>query len=263
MSGEGKKFDGDKPRMDLIPPEAMFALAEILTYGARKYTLEIESEWHALFLVPTVEEVLVHTPKDGVVRVTRNICDTPTLTTPSGREKTEGLGKEDTPKRWMSWRLAEKMIPKLVQGINEQNGSGCSVSEDSQRIDTTNFAQRDAPCAGQPSTCTLTIVTKQGGFEVSFAPSAITDSGFWETTWKGLNERFGISRPQSQTGDRNWEQGMKWGRMFGAMMRHAWAWWMREDKDPETGRSHMWHVLCCAAMLVAYEQRGTGEDDRA
>jgi len=233
MSGEGRKFDGEKPRMDLIPPEAMFALAEILTYGAKKYTLEIESEWHALFLVPTVEEVLVHTPKDGVVRVTRNICDTPTLTTPSGREKTEGLGKEDTPKRWMSWRLAEKMIP------------------------------RDAPCAGQPSTCTLTIVTKQGGFEVSFAPSAITDSGFWETTWKGLNERFGISRPQSQTGDRNWEQGMKWGRMFGAMMRHAWAWWMREDKDPETGRSHMWHVLCCAAMLVAYEQRGTGEDDRA
>lgn len=67
----------------------------------------------------------------------------------------------------------------------------------------------------------------------------------------------------SKYSDRNWENGMKWGRMFAAMMRHAWAWWMREDKDPETGKSHMWHVLCCAAMLVAYEARGTGEDDRA
>ena len=26
-------------------------------------------------------------------------------------------------------------------------------------------------------------------------------------------------------GDRNWELGMSWGRPFGALMRHMWAWW--------------------------------------
>ncbi|UIS54081.1 hypothetical protein ZHX_gp21 [Edwardsiella phage vB_EpP_ZHX] len=31
------KFDGDKLRMDLIPPSATKALAEVLTFGARKY----------------------------------------------------------------------------------------------------------------------------------------------------------------------------------------------------------------------------------
>lgn len=31
------KFDTDKLRYDLIPPEAMKALAEVLTYGAKKY----------------------------------------------------------------------------------------------------------------------------------------------------------------------------------------------------------------------------------
>ena len=31
------KFDGEKPRMDLVPPSAVTALAEVLTYGARKY----------------------------------------------------------------------------------------------------------------------------------------------------------------------------------------------------------------------------------
>lgn len=31
------KFDGDKLRYDLIPPSAMKGLAEVLTYGARKY----------------------------------------------------------------------------------------------------------------------------------------------------------------------------------------------------------------------------------
>ena len=61
---------------------------------------------------------------------------------------------------------------------------------------------------------------------------------------------------------RNWEKGMDWGRVFGAMMRHAWAWWRGEHKDPETGYSHLWHVLCCAAFLVTYEQRRIGKDDR-
>lgn len=62
--------------------------------------------------------------------------------------------------------------------------------------------------------------------------------------------------------DRNWEHGLKWSRPFGALMRHMWAWWGGEQKDPETGRSHLWHAACCIAFLVAYEERGDGEDDR-
>lgn len=63
-------------------------------------------------------------------------------------------------------------------------------------------------------------------------------------------------------GVRNWESGMKWGRVFGALMRHAWAWWRGEASDPETGHSHLWHAACCIAFLIAYEQRQIGEDDR-
>lgn len=63
--------------------------------------------------------------------------------------------------------------------------------------------------------------------------------------------------------DRNWENGMKWGRCFGAMMRHMWAWWAKEQADPETGKSHLWHAACCLMFLIAYEQRKIGEDDRA
>lgn len=33
----GKKYDKDKLRMDLIPGEVLEALAEVLTYGAKKY----------------------------------------------------------------------------------------------------------------------------------------------------------------------------------------------------------------------------------
>lgn len=37
MSNEGRKDDQEKLRYDLIPPEALEALADVLTYGAAKY----------------------------------------------------------------------------------------------------------------------------------------------------------------------------------------------------------------------------------
>jgi hypothetical protein len=63
--------------------------------------------------------------------------------------------------------------------------------------------------------------------------------------------------------ERNWEKGMAWSRCYGALQRHLWSWWSGENNDPETGKSHLWHASCCLAFLVAYEARGTGEDDRA
>lgn len=63
-------------------------------------------------------------------------------------------------------------------------------------------------------------------------------------------------------GDRNWEKGMAWSRVFGALMRHMWAWWRSEAGDPETGKSHLWHAACCLAFLMAYEERKSGQDDR-
>lgn len=72
--------------------------------------------------------------------------------------------------------------------------------------------------------------------------------------------------------DRNWERGMSWGRVFGALMRHLWAWWggkgpttksfLFTDTDAETEMSHLWHAGCCIAFLITYEERGAGTDDR-
>lgn len=61
---------------------------------------------------------------------------------------------------------------------------------------------------------------------------------------------------------RNWENGMAWGRMFAAMMRHAWAFWRGEEIDPESKLPHMAHAACCAMMLLTYFLRSTGDDDR-
>ena len=62
--------------------------------------------------------------------------------------------------------------------------------------------------------------------------------------------------------DRNWEKGMPWGRCFAAAMRHLWAWWRGQDKDPESGINHLAHALCCIAFLLTYNIRCVGTDDR-
>ncbi len=37
MSDEGRKDDGGKPRMDLLPFDALLDVADVLDYGAKKY----------------------------------------------------------------------------------------------------------------------------------------------------------------------------------------------------------------------------------
>lgn len=61
---------------------------------------------------------------------------------------------------------------------------------------------------------------------------------------------------------RNWEKGMAWSRLFSAALRHLFAWWMKRGTDPDTGRSHLAHAMCCVMFLLTYELRGVGTDDR-
>jgi hypothetical protein len=42
---EGKKYDGEKPRMYLLPPKAIVEVARVLTFGAQKYD---EDNWKKL-----------------------------------------------------------------------------------------------------------------------------------------------------------------------------------------------------------------------
>ncbi len=65
-------------------------------------------------------------------------------------------------------------------------------------------------------------------------------------------------------GDRNWELGMSWSRLFGAAMRHlAQTWWQRRlDRDDKTQLLHLGHAACCVLFLLSYQLRVIGTDDR-
>lgn len=113
---------------------------------------------------------------------------------------------------------------------------------------------------------------KLGQFEVDSADAVIVTEGWKDDRNK---PRFDLIDPdflfalsdvlthgEKKYGARNWERGMRWSRVFGALMRHMWAWWKGERYDPETRMLHVAHAAACVMFLCAYEIRGIGDDDR-
>jgi len=60
----------------------------------------------------------------------------------------------------------------------------------------------------------------------------------------------------------NWRRGFVYSRPFASMMRHLWKWWQGQDKDEESGMSHLWHAATCLMMLIEFEDLNLGQDDR-
>jgi hypothetical protein len=58
----------------------------------------------------------------------------------------------------------------------------------------------------------------------------------------------------------NWRGGFEWSRLIDAALRHITA--FGEDKDPESGLSHLAHARCCLGFLIAHEVNGLGHDNR-
>ena len=62
--------------------------------------------------------------------------------------------------------------------------------------------------------------------------------------------------------DNNWRQGYLWSWSFAALMRHLWAFWGGEDKDPESGLPHLSHAGFHVLALLEFSLTHPEKDDR-
>ncbi len=70
---------------------------------------------------------------------------------------------------------------------------------------------------------------------------------------------YGVEKYDS----RNWEQGMEWGRIYGAIQRHLNAFWSGEEINQEDGNlSHLAQAAWGCLVLEAYRLRKIGVDTR-
>lgn len=67
---------------------------------------------------------------------------------------------------------------------------------------------------------------------------------------------------EKKYGRYNYLNGLDWHRVLGAAFRHLSAFNDGEDKDPESGLSHLSHLGACCAMALVYYKRGLGRDTR-
>lgn len=60
---------------------------------------------------------------------------------------------------------------------------------------------------------------------------------------------------------RNWERGMKWGKMIGCAMRHVLYFVCGQRYDQESGCHHLAHAAWNILALMTYDLRNIGEND--
>lgn len=62
--------------------------------------------------------------------------------------------------------------------------------------------------------------------------------------------------------DHNWKKGLNTTQVCESLMRHLTAYLRGEDKDPESGVSHIGHIQCNAMFLSYMEKFKKDFDDR-
>ena len=62
--------------------------------------------------------------------------------------------------------------------------------------------------------------------------------------------------------DRNWERGVNYSKLYGALLRHANQFWAGEDIDPQDGQHHLASVAWMAFALLEMQRTHSELDDR-
>lgn len=72
-----------------------------------------------------------------------------------------------------------------------------------------------------------------------------------------------MGRGAEKYGSFNWREKTVSSSVYtGALRRHLAAWQDGEDIDPDSGASHLAHIMACAAILLDADEIGKLNDDR-
>ncbi len=256
---EGVRFDDGKPRMDLLPGDALIEIAKVFSWGAKKYSQSIGGVfWNVLNPIA----IEIHTATGIVGRITRSDSGGLILSSLKDNGRTGVTGRGEIRTKYANWQGAEQAILSLVNETQPLSGEGILESWDSQKHKRTRSYEGAVKFAAASDTYTWITITRPGDSEEYCAVSTTTALGFLVTTFRALKPHLPISSLRPIKGDRNWEKGMDWHKLYAPIQRHLWKWWQGEELDEESGLHHLAHAACDILMLQATVFRNTGTDDR-
>lgn len=291
----GARANAGKPRYDLIPADALRALAWVYTLGSVKYTqkfafsLEEARAWledRVNRQSDATMRIALLTPSASVVSATSATFASVIRNTLSVSETTAGSGRNETRIVAQSLAPADGNVLRLDQTTPRSNGR--NTSDRNMVLDlltsrsfagAREIAARFASDHSLPSDgFTLITTIEQDGCAASFAVAATTASECFAMMSRSLSalsptfQRWAPTRFSHEfdgrltfeiSGDRNWERGLSWSDTLSSLMRHAEAIKAGEDYDAETRLPHAAHIAWNGMALTSMLLRATGVDDRA
>ncbi len=289
------KHDTNKNRIDLIPPELIFALGDILTDGAAKYTRPIDNNTSYVLQYAGKELVKCLNAKNVTLKtlLVNGVDFVGTATNESLEQEILSMQNVNAQTRENGVVKIESVFESTIQDEKKTLHSESEMLTPRSEMPSKKSVLQKKPvnyyCNDKRVDAefvrdflslalrhTWIIVTQTATHEDIFVVDATTDLECWETLLALSKKHYNISETplpkvwskdgetlsSSITGEHNWAKGMKYSRVFGACMRHLWQWWWTGEPDKESGKSHLWHAAACIAFLIAYEVRKVGEDDR-
>jgi hypothetical protein len=107
---------------------------------------------------------------------------------------------------------------------------------------------------------TLTAIRKQFGTAMKFDQDKLP---LHLLSTEAMNQTAAVLAFGAQKyAAHNWRAGFAWSRPLAAAMRHLTAFNDGEDRDPESGLSHLAHAACCIMFLLEFEKTHQHLDDR-
>ncbi len=71
-----------------------------------------------------------------------------------------------------------------------------------------------------------------------------------------------LTMGEQKYGGYNWARGISYSRILAAILRHTFAYMSGQSIDPESGLSHIAHVMCNCMFLLHFEKYNKEMDDR-
>ncbi len=133
------------------------------------------------------------------------------------------------------------------------------------RVDAAAWLMRNHQLSHDDATVLVNQVRHQA-VQASEARKDDTGKLPWDLMPQSIEEVVKIfQHGATQYGKDNWRagNGLAYSRVYSALQRHLANWWWRhEQKDQESGCHPLAAVAWCALVLLEYEQKGSGQDDR-
>lgn len=285
------KFDQGKPAFDLLPWSALREVAQVMGYGADKYScLPVSTivESH-LCQHPIVRERAPNVKSatstqgvnvdlvmiDGLKVKIRNTCVDRDSIQVSGTKLIRIILGNMAKTEEEILRFAED-----IENLPVVNGSVNLVCPAIPHNVYWNCKTVPADAVEEISTKLAryiwTMTIQQGSLADIYVVAATTDSECLAMILRVLSERYptygtllipNLSLTKhglalKGQGRHNWRKGFDYSRLYGAAFRHLVESIEGVDKDPETQLDHLAHACCCILFLLEHKQKGYGNDDR-